>query len=59
MRSVQDVAIRGEALPPLYTKTFHALLGLSEPARGIGINFVLTTRDILRLGVIAHRPTIG
>lgn len=32
-------------------EAFHKIVGLSDPHRGIGVNFVMPTHDLLRIGV--------
>lgn len=51
MRHV-DAALRKEAaVDPVARDVFSALVDLTDPEQGLGINFVLTSRDVVRLGV--------
>lgn len=53
MRYVQD-GLRSEPPPhSAHSKAMQAIIELSDPPRGIGINFMLTNSDIRRLGVHA------
>jgi hypothetical protein len=51
MRYTKDVLFGGEAPSSDARAAFRQVLALGDPARGLGINFVLPTRDLLRLGV--------
>lgn len=59
MRYVQEVAVRRTRVAPGYHDAFRALIDLSNPARGLGVNLVLPTRNILRLGLIPNSPVGG
>lgn len=52
MRYVQDGAIFRKSPAPLRALAFHALIGSGDPSTGPGVNFVMPTRDIARLGVL-------
>ena len=55
MRHVHDVIGRGRESSSEVSDSFRLLLELSDPPKGIGINFVLPMVDVLRLGVLPAR----
>jgi len=53
MRFVQSHLAGDSPVDPRYSETFRFLLTFSDPRRGTGINFMLTNRDVDRLGIQA------
>lgn len=51
MRYVDSVLRERTVTDPSTSEVFGALVDLADPDRGLGINFVLASRDIVRLGV--------
>lgn len=56
MRYVQEIAIRQKPLAASYMDAFRNLLEQVDPARGVGLNFVLPHAGVARLGVV---PTVN
>lgn len=52
MRYVRDVLAGKMPTSTSAQETFHKIIGLSNPRRGLGVNFVMPTQNLLRLGVI-------
>lgn len=53
MRYVKDSLFGKRAPTDESQVAFQRLLGLSEPTEGRGVNFVLATADVMKLGVVA------
>ncbi|NJM34388.1 MAG: DUF3800 domain-containing protein [Rhodomicrobium sp.] len=52
MRYVRDVLVGKMPADPCASETFHKIVGLGNPRRGLGVNFVMPTQNLLRLGVL-------
>lgn len=52
MRYVRDVLVGKAPAGARAQEAFHKIVGLSNPRRGMGVNFVMPTHDLLRLGVL-------
>ena len=52
MRYVRDVLLGTKPAGPGAQQAFHKIIGLGNPQRGLGVNFVMPTQKLLRLGVL-------
>jgi uncharacterized protein YejL (UPF0352 family) len=51
MRYVKSVLHDGTAPDPVVRDIFDTLMDFTDPVQGLGVNFVLTNHDVVRLGV--------
>ena len=52
MRYVRDILVEKMPADPCAREAFHKIVGLGNPRRGLGVNFVMPTQNLLRLGVL-------
>lgn len=52
MRYVQSIVAQAKLPSPESIRTFRSLLELAEPERGTGFNFVVSSQDFARLGLL-------
>jgi hypothetical protein len=52
MRYVQSIVAQAKLPTPESIEAFRSLLESAEPERGTGFNFVVSSRDFARLGLL-------